>query len=415
MSITDRFKKSWNAFMGRDPTSLYTPYYYGSSSRPDRPRFSCMNARSIITTIYNRIAVDAAQMNVRHVRLDEDDHFKEIIDSDLNYALSVSANLDQSGRAFIQDAIMSLFDEGCVALVPTDTDVDPIRTDSYKIYELRVGKITQWFPDRVRIDVYREDTGQREEVTLPKRMVAIVENPFYSIMNEPNSTAKRLVRTLNQLDDCNEEISANKLDLIIQFPYLIKSPAKKIQAEARRKELVDQLSGAKYGVAYTDGTEKIVQLNRSLENNLWTQAKELQTDLFNQLGMTQKIMDGTADETETLNYYNRTIEPILTALTEAMDRVWITKTARTQKQAIRFYRDSFKLVPINNIAEIADKFTRNEILSSNEIRSIIGFKPSKDPKADELINSNLNHPEESEPSSNEEENLENIQNEERSD
>lgn len=380
--------------MGRDPTESYRPYYYGNSARPDRPRFSLVNSRSIVTTIYNRISVDAAAINIRHVRLNEDGYFKEVIDSDLNYALSVSANIDQSGRAFIQDAVISLFDEGCIALVPTDTDVNPMKTDSYKIYQLRVGKITQWFPEHVRVLVYREDIGQKVEITLPKRVVAIVENPFYAVMNEPNSTLQRLIRTISQLDQMNETISSNKLDLIIQLPFPIKTQARKKQAEARRSELLDQLVGNKYGLAYTDGTEKIVQLNRSLENNLWTQVTELQADLFNQLGLTQKIMDGTADETETLNYYNRTIEPVLTAITEAMDRVWISKTARTQKQAIRFYRDAFKLVPVNNIAEIADKFTRNEILSSNEIRSIIGFKPSNDPKANELLNSNLNHPEE---------------------
>lgn len=394
MSLTERFKKSFNIFRGRDPTEKYIPYYYGSSSRPDRPRFSLVNSRSIVTMIYNRISVDAAAINIRHVRLNEDGYFKEIIDSDLNYALSVSANLDQSGRAFIQDAVISLFDEGCVALVPTDLDDDLYETDSYKIYTLRVGKIVQWYPKHVRVLVYREDTGQKEEITLPKRVVAIVENPFYAVMNEPNSTLQRLIRTIGQLDQMNEEISSDKLNLIIQLPFPIKTNARKKQAEARRSEITDQLVGNKYGIAYTDGTEKIIQLNRSLENNLWEQAVELQKELFNQLGLTQKIMDGTADETETLNYYNRTIEPVLTAITEAMDRTWITKTARTQKQAIRFYRDAFKLVPVNNIAEIADKFTRNEILSSNEVRSIIGFKPSKDPKADELLNSNLNHPEE---------------------
>lgn len=397
-TIGERLRKSWNAFIGRDPTNVEefktttgsSIIEYGSFYRPDRPRFTRGNERSIVTSIYNQIAVDVAAININHVRIDENGRFVEVIDDSLNQALTVSANIDQSGRELIKDIVMSMFDEGCVAVVPVETDVSPFRTDSYKIYELRTGRITQWYPEAVKVSVYRQAIGRREEIILPKKVVAIIENPFYSIMNEPNSVLQRLIRLLNQIDRTNEQNSAGKLDLIIQLPYVIKSKARRDQAENRRKDIEEQLTGSQYGIAYTDGTEKVVQLNRSLENNLWTQAKDLTAQLYNQLGLSESIFDGTANETTQLNYYNRTIEPILSAITENMDRKWISKTARTQNQAIKFYRDPFKLVPVNNIAEIADKFTRNEIMSKNEIRSIVGMKPSDDPKADMLINSNLN-------------------------
>lgn len=391
MSIIDRLKKTWNAFIGRDPTPKYD--YYGSSMyyRPDRLRLNRGANRSIVTTIYNRMAVDCSMINIRHVKLDENDRYIQTIDSDLNNALSISSNIDQSSQALIQDLVMSMFDEGCVALVPTVTDIDPNINDSYKIYELRVGKIIDWYPKFVRIDVYNEDTGHNEHVIMNKKAVAIIENPFYAIMNEPNSIVQRLIRLLAQLDRTNEQNSAGKLDMIIQVPFPIRSEARQLQAEVRRRQIEDQLVHSKYGIGYIDTAEKVVPLNRSLENNLWNQATELEKQLYNQFGLTENVFNGTAKEEEQINYYNRTIDPIMSAITMEMERKFLTKTARTQKQSIKYFQDPFKLVPVKELAEIADKFTRNEIMSSNEIRSIVGMKPSDDPRADELINSNLNH------------------------
>lgn len=394
----ERVKRSWNAFMGRDPT--YHSSMYGDVSRPDRIRISVANARTIVNSIYNRIAVDCAQIDIKHVRLDKvQDRYKETIKSSLNECLSLNANVDQTGRSMIQDGVMSMFDEGCVAFVPTDTEDDPNFTDSYLIEKIRIGKIIGWFPDSVRIELYNEATGKKQQVKLLKRYVAIVENPFYSIMNEPNSTQKRLIRVLNQIDRMNENTCSGKLDLIITLPYAAKTPAKQEMAENRRRSLEDQISNSKLGVGYIDATERVTQLNRSLENNLWSQAKDLTSELFNQLGLTEAIFNGTADETAYLNYYNHTIEPILSAITMEMERKWISRTARTQLQAIRFFRDPFKLVPVNSLAEMVDKFTRNEIMTSNEIRSIMGLIPSDDPKADKLINSNLNQSNEEAPES----------------
>lgn len=395
-NIGDRIKRSWNAFMGRDPTGRVYDYGYSYGSRPDRMHFTRANARSIVSSIYNRIAVDCSQIDIRHVRLDSKfGKYKTTLDSSLNFCLTQSANVDQTGRALIQDAVMSMFDEGCVAIVPTDTDdKGPMFSDSYKILALRTGRIRQWHPKAVTVEVYNDADGKKYEITMPKRVVAIVENPFYSTMNESNSTAQRLISVLNQLDRSNENLSSGKLDLIIQLPYVVKSEAKREEANRRRKEIEAQLTGSQLGIAYTDGTERITQLNRAVENNLWTQAKELTADLYNQLGLTETIFNGTADEKTMLNYYNHTIEPIVSAIVEEMERKWLTQTARAQLQAIRYFRDPFKLVPVADLAEIADKFTRNEIMSSNEIRSIIGLEPSEDPRANELINSNLNHPEE---------------------
>lgn len=392
----ERLKNTWNAFRGRDPTPTNSnPLYYGSYYRPDRVRLTMNNTRSIVTSIYNRIAVDCSQISIRHVRLDPKNHsFKEYINSLLDECLSLSANIDQTGRALMIDAIMSMFDEGCVALVPTDTLNDPRYTDSYEICAIRTGRIKQWYPDEILVEVYDEQVGDKKEVKMKKKNVVIIENPFYSTMNEPNSLLQRLIRTLNQLDRTNEKNSSGKMDLIIQLPYPVRSPAKTEQAESRRKAIEAQLVGSQYGIAYIDATEEITQLNRPVENNLWEQAKDLTEQLYNQLGLTQAILNGTASEKEYLNYYNHTIEPILSAFTEEMERKWLSTTARTQLQAIRFFRDPFKLVPVESLAELSDKLTRNEILSSNEIRAIIGYKPSSDPRADQLINSNLNHDEE---------------------
>lgn len=396
MTISTRLKNTWNAFMGRDPTYPY--YNYGGfavSSRPDRPRLSHNNLKTIVASVYNQIAVDCASVNINHVRVDENNKYKETIkDSSLNRALTKSANLDQTGRALIADTVISMLDEGVIAVVPTITDKDPEKSSTFDIYELRVGKIIEWQPQHVRIELYNPLTGQKLQKLFEKRVVAIIENPFYATMNEPNSTGQRLTRLLNQLDDSNDEIAANRLDLIVQLPYVIKSTARQKQAEKRRKEIEAQLTGSKYGIAYTDGTEKVIQLNRGIENNLWEQAEALKKDLYNELGFSESIFNGTADEKTMLNYHNRVIAPILTAITEEMERKWISQTAQTQGQAIRFFKDPFKLVPVNQLAEIADKFTRNEIMSSNEIRSVIGMKPADDPKADELRNANLNHPDE---------------------
>ena len=388
MGVLDRLRHGWNAFMNRDPTyaqDLGPSYYY----RPDRPRFTRGNERSIVTSVYNRIALDASAITIQHVRLDENGRFLSTIDSDLNKCLTLDANIDQTGRAFLQDAVMSMLDEGCVALVPVETDVDPNDTDSYKIFSIRTGKIVEWRPQHVKVRVYDERTGRKEDITLSKSSVAIVENPLYAVINEPNSTMQRLIRKLSLLDVTDEQTASGKLDLIIQLPYIIKTEARRQQAEQRRKDIEMQLAGSKYGIAYTDGTEHITQLNRSVENNLMKQVEYLTSMLYSQLGITQTILDGTADEKTMINYYTRTIEPIVSAIVDEMKRKFLTKTARSQRQSIEFFRDPFKLVPVNDIAEIADKFTRNEILTSNEIRQIVGIKPSNDPKADELINSNI--------------------------
>lgn len=393
--IGERFKNGWNAFLGRDPTYRYI-YQNGYSRRPDRLILSRNNARTIVNSIYNRIAVDVSMMNIYHVRLNDEGRYKETIDSDLNNALSLDANLDQTGRSLLQDVVMSMLDEGCVAIVPIDTDSDPYDTESYKIYTLRTGKIVEWYPTEVLLEVYNERVGKRQQIRLAKSMVAIIENPFYSIMNEPNSTLQRLIRVLGQLDRTNDEVSSGKMDLIFQLPFGIHSKARKIQAEERRRNLEQQLSGSQYGIGYIDATEKVIQLNRSAENNLWNQAKDLTLDLFNQLGWTEGILNGTADEQTLLNYQDRTISPIVTAIVEEMERKWLSKTARTQKQAIRAFKDPFKMIPVSKFAELSDKLTRNEIMTSNEIRAVIGLKPSDDPRADELRNSNLNHPEDEE-------------------
>ena len=388
MGVLDRLRHGWNAFMNRDPTyaqDLGPSYYY----RPDRPRFTRGNERSIVTSVYNRIALDTSAITIQHVRLDENGRFLSTIDSDLNKCLTLDANIDQTGRAFLQDAVMSMLDEGCVALVPVETDVDPNDTDSYKIFSIRTGKIVEWRPQHVKVRVYDERTGRKEDITLSKSSVAIVENPLYAVINEPNSTMQRLIRKLSLLDVTDEQTASGKLDLIIQLPYIIKTEARRQQAEQRRKDIEMQLAGSKYGIAYTDGTEHITQLNRSVENNLMKQVEYLTSMLYSQLGITQTILDGTADEKTMINYYTRTIEPIVSAIVDEMKRKFLTKTARSQRQSIEFFRDPFKLVPVNDIAEIADKFTRNEILTSNEIRQIVGMKPSNDPKADELINSNI--------------------------
>lgn len=388
MGVLDRLRHGWNAFMNRDPTyaqDLGPSYYY----RPDRPRFTRGNERSIVTSVYNRIALDASAITIQHVRLDENGRFLYTIDSDLNKCLTLDANIDQTGRAFLQDAVMSMLDEGCVALVPVETDVDPNDTDSYKIFSIRTGKIVEWRPQHVKVRVYDERTGRKEDIMLSKSSVAIVENPLYAVINEPNSTMQRLIRKLSLLDVTDEQTASGKLDLIIQLPYIIKTEARRQQAEQRRKDIEMQLAGSKYGIAYTDGTEHITQLNRSVENNLMKQVEYLTSMLYSQLGITQTILDGTADEKTMINYYTRTIEPIVSSIVDEMKRKFLTKTARSQRQSIEFFRDPFKLVPVNDIAEIADKFTRNEILTSNEIRQIVGMKPSNDPKADELINSNI--------------------------
>ena len=395
MTVGARIKSAWNAFLNRDPTNNYSNYgnYSGGSYyRPDRVRLTRGKERSIVTSIFNRIALDVAAIDIRHCRLDEEDRFSAYIDSALNDCLSLEANIDQTSRAFIQDIVMSMFDEGCIAIVPVDTSTSPLDSNSYDISSMRTGKIVTWYPRHVKVNVYNDRTGRKEDIILPKSKVAIVENPLYAVMNEPNSTLQRLMRKLVLLDSVDEQSSSGKLDLIIQLPYVVKSEARKSQAEQRRKDIENQLSGSKYGIAYTDGTEKITQLNRPVENNLMKQIEYLTSMLFSQLGITQTIMDGTADEKTMLNYYTRTIEPIVSAIADEIKRKFLTKTARSQKQSIEFFRDPFKLVPVNQLAEIADKFTRNEILTSNEIRQVVGRKPSSDPKADQLINSNISQP-----------------------
>lgn len=390
LSITDRMKHAFNAFMNRDPTAYYNRNLGSSYSiRPDRPRLSRGNERSIITAIFNRIAMDVAAIDITHCRLDENNRFIEKIDSGLNNCLNLEANVDQSGRAFIQDAVMSMLDEGVVALVPVDTDLNPASTDSYDILTMRTGKILEWYPAHVKVRLYNDRTGEKEDLMLAKRDVAIIENPLFAIVNEPNSTMQRLMRKLSLLDVTDEQTASGKLDLIIQLPYVVKSEARREQANQRRKDIEQQLAEGKYGIAYTDGTEKITQLNRSVENNLMKQVEYLTNMVYSQIGITQSVLDGTADEKTMLNYNNRTVEPIVSAIVDELKRKFLTKTARTQLQSISFFRDPFKLVPVNDIAEIADKFTRNEIMTSNEIRQIVGMKPSNDPKADQLINSNI--------------------------
>lgn len=390
-SLAERFAKAWNVF--RDPVSLnMIPSNVASSYslRPDRPRFTRGNERSIVTAVYNRIAIDVAAIDIRHVNTDENGKFTGEVPSQLNECLKTEANIDQTGRAFIQDIVQSMFDEGVVAVVPVTTDDNPRLKDSYGIYELRVGKIVQWYPEHVRVRMYDELTGRKREVVVEKRFTAIIENPLFAVVNEPNSTLQRLIRKLAILDAIDEQSGAGKLDMIIQLPYLVRSPARKEEAEKRRKEIEMQLSGSKYGIAYTDGTEHITQLNRSLENNILKQIEYLTNMLYNQLGMTPAIFDGTADEKAKLDYYNRTVEPILAAITLEMRRKFLTKNARTRGQNIMYFRNAFSLVSVSDIAEMADKFTRNEIMSSNEIRAILGMKPVDNPRADELRNKNLN-------------------------
>lgn len=388
-SIVDRARKAWDVFRGREPTykSNYGPSY---SRRPDKVSIHFGGEKSIVNAVYNRIAIDTAGVTIEHAKKNDDGFFQETIDSDLNDVLNLSANIDQTGRAFIQDVVLSMFDEGVVAIVPTVTDKDIFTNDSFEIYEARTAKIKQWFPKHVRVELYDDNLGQKREIMLPKKAVCIIENPFYTVMNEPNSIGRRLINKLNLLDSVDEQLSAGKLDLIIQLPYVVKSPLRKQQAEARRKDVEEQLNNSKYGVAYTDGTEKIVQLNRPLENNLLTQIEYLTTMFYSQLGICEEVLKGTADEQMMLNYRNNIIEPTLSAITNEMTRKWLSPTAVTQKQAIVFIQNPFKLIPVANIAEIADKFTRAQVLSSNEIRSIIGYKPVADERANELSNPNLN-------------------------
>lgn len=393
MAFRDRLQHAWNAFLNKDSvlgnnvgTGVAYPY------RPDRPRFTRGNERSIITAVYNRISLDVSAIQFKHCKLDENDRYVETLRTGLNECLTIEANKDQTSRAFVQDIVMSLLDEGCVAIVPIDTNLNPNNTSSYDIETMRTGKILEWRPDHIKVRLYNDRVGRKEEIWVPKVNVAIIENPFYAVMNEPNSTMQRLIRKLNLLDNIDEQSSAGKLDMIIQLPYVIKTEARRQQAEDRRKDIEMQLAGSKYGIAYTDGTEKITQLNRSLDNNLMGQIEYLTNLLFSQLNITQDILNGTADDKTMLNYYNRTVEPIVSAIVDEFKRKFLTKTARTRMQSIMAFRDPFKLVPVNDIAEIADKFTRNEILTSNEIRQIIGMKPSDDPRADRLVNSNISQP-----------------------
>lgn len=388
LNLSTRLAHAWNAFTSRDPTQ-YIITGPGYSLRPDRPRLSRGNEKSIATSIFNRIALDVSSVNIKHCRLDKNGRYVEDIDSDLNNCLNLEANKDQTGRAFIQDVVLSMLDEGCVALVPVETTIDPKSSNSYQIDSMRTGKITEWYPDMIRVRLYNDRTGEKEEILLPKNQVAIIENPLYAVVNEYNSTMQRLIRKLSLLDVTDEQTASGKLDLIIQLPYVIKTETRREQAERRRKDIIDQLAGSQYGIAYTDGTEKITQLNRSLENNLLKQVEYLTNMVYSQLGITQSVLDGTADEKTMLNYMNRTVEPIISAIVDELKRKFLTKTARSQLQSIVYFRDPFRLVPVNDIAEIADKFTRNEIMTSNEIRQIVGMQPSKDPKADELVNSNI--------------------------
>lgn len=388
-TLGERLKRSWNAFMGRDPTPSYG---MGSSYDPsfNRYRYSFGGVQTIVKSIYNRIAVDCSQIDIRHVRLNENDQFMETIDSELDNCLFLSPNLDQTAEDLIRDTVLSMFDEGVVALIPVETTASPVFSDSYDISEIRTAKILEWFPKHVKVECYNQLTGQKQQIIVQKRYVPIIENPFYETMNEPNSVLQRLRRLLTQLEQNNDSYNTNQLDLLIQLPYTIKGDARREQADQRKRDIEKQLQDGR-GIAYIDGTEKVVQLNRPVVNTLYEQAKDLESQLYNQLGLTQSIFDGTADEKTLLNYYNRTIEPILSAIVREMLRKWISKTARTQKQSIMFFRDPFKLVPVNDLAEIADKFTRNEIMTSNEIRAIIGMKKADDERADQLVNSNINY------------------------
>lgn len=392
MGLIDRFKRAVNVF-AREPTRRdYYDTGPGYSYRPDRVRFSRGNERSIVTSVYNRIAMDTSAINIRHVILDDEGRYKQNAEDGLHNCLTLEANKDQTGRAFIQDVVMSMMDEGCVAIIPIDTTDDPVDTDSYGILTMRTGKILEWYPNHVLVRAYNDRTGRQEDIKLLKSTIAIIENPFFAVMNEPSSTMQRLIYKLNLLDSIDEQSGSGKLDLIVQLPYTVKSELKRNQANQRKKDLEMQLSGSKYGIAYIDAAEKVTQLNRSVDNNLMTQIEYLTNLLFSQLGITQSILDGTADEKTMLNYYNRTIEPIVSAIVDEMKRKFLTKTARSRNHSIQFFRDPFKLVPVNDIAEIADKFTRNEIMTKNEMRQIIGMKPSDDPKADELRNANLSEP-----------------------
>lgn len=393
LNVSSRLKHAWNAFLNRAPTRAY-PYGSGAGYgyQPGSFRLTRGNERSIVTSVYNRIALDVAALNIQHVQLDSEGRFLNTLNTGFNDCLTLEANIDQTGRAFIQDVVLSMLDEGYIAIVPVDTDLDPDVTKGYDILSMRVGKILEWYPQYVKVEVYNELTGLKQTITIAKRSVAIIENPLYAVMNQPNATMQRLIHKLNLLDAVDEQSSSGKLDLIIQLPYTIKSEARRKQADIRRKDIEEQLSGSKYGIAYIDGTEHVTQLNRSVENNLMKQIEYLMSMLYSQLGITQSILDGTADEKTMLNYYNRTIEPIISAIVDEMKRKFLTKTARTQNKSIMFFRDPFKLVPVTEIAEIADKLTRNEVASSNEIRQVIGWKPSSDPKADELRNSNLSNP-----------------------
>lgn len=392
-TLAERIQHSWNAFKNNgEPTFSQVQYVGGGSSYdPMRTRRFIQNERSLITAIYTRIAIDCASVDIRHVQLDDKQRYKSTIDSGLNECLTLEANIDQTGRAFRQDVYMSLLENGSSVIVPVDTTLDPKVSGSYDIKSMRVGKVVQWYPKHVRVEVYNDKFGRRQEITLPKNVVTIVQNPFYEVMNEPNSTLQRLIRKLNQLDTIDDLSSSGKLDLLIQLPYVIKTEARKQQAEIRRKDIEMQLAGSKYGIAYIDGTERVTQLNRSLDNNMMKQIEYLTTMLYGQLGVTEAVINGTANEQEMLNYNNRTVEPIVAAFVDGLKRTFLTKTARSQGKSILYFREPFKLVPVNNLADIADKFTRNEILSSNEVRGLIGFEPSSDPKADELRNSNLNH------------------------
>lgn len=388
MNIGSRLKHAWNAFLNRDPPG--SEYHGGGYSyRPDRMRFSRGSERTIINAIYNRIALDAASITINHVKLDENNRFDSIIDSGLNYCLNTEANADQTGRGLIQDIVMTFLEEGVAAVVPEKTNFDPRYSNSYEIYSMRVGVPVEWYPNHVRVRLFNELTGQKEEITFPKKMVALIENPFYAVMNAPNSTMQQLVRKLALLDVVDEQAGSGKLDMIIQLPYVIKSPARREQAEQRRADIEQQLSGSKYGIAYTDGTERIVQLNRSLENNILKSIEYLTNMVYSQLGVTQEILNGTADEKTMNNYMNRIIEPVIAAIADEFKRKFLTKTARTQGQSIMFFRDPFRLAPVSMIAEMADKFTRNEIMTPNEFRQVIGMKPSKDPKSDQLANRNI--------------------------
>ena len=392
--LSTRFKHAWNTFFNRDPTDDFKDVTISYSYRPDRLRLTKGNERSIATSIFNRIALDVSSINIQHCKLDKNGRYISPINSKLNNCLTLEANKDQTSRAFIQDVVMSMFDEGCVAIVPVETTANPSITDSYDIYSMRTGKILEWYPDQVKVRVYNDRTGKKEDIKLPKSTVAIIENPLYAVMNEPNSIMQRLIRKLNLLDAIDEQSGSGKLDLIIQLPYTIRSEARRNEAEKRRKDIEMQLANSKYGIAYADATEHITQLNRSVENNLMKQIEYLTEMAYSQLGITQTILDGTADEKTMLNYNNRTVEPIISAIVDGMKRTFLSKTARSQLQSILFFNNPFKLVPISQIAEVADKFTRNEILTSNEIRQIIGMKPSDDPKADQLINSNISQPNE---------------------